>query len=184
MTINSASLFALGTTNGAAQPHGNEGSKTGTVSSTAHGDGTFATTLEIVNGQKTIDKVVTYADGTQKVSERVVTVNDDGSKTITKTNKNGKTTTIQESQVKNDDGTITVAKEVTNAKGEVTEISGTISRSHGEVDKTFTCTHSGGLSETISRQTIHDGNVTTHIKSGTGYYGNPIYNESTWTTFV
>lgn len=182
MTINSASLFAL--TGGTAQPQGHDSAKTGTVSSMLHGDGTFAMTLDIVNGQKTIDKIVTYADGTQKVSERVITVNEDGSKTITKTGKNGKTTTIHESQVKNDDGTITISKEVTNAKGEVTEITGTVSKSHGETDKTFTCVNADGQTETINRQTIHDGNVTTHIKSGTGYAGNPIYNESTWTTFV
>lgn len=181
MTMSSASLFALNHNYAATDT---SGSKSGTVSSTKHGDGTFETTFNEVNGLKTIDKTVTYADGTQKTIERTVTVNADGSKTITKTGKDGKTTTVNEMKTKNDDGTFSIAKEVTHANGKVTEVSGTISKVNGETDKTLTCTNSKGQTETVSHTTLHDGNVTTHITSGTNYYGEAIYNESTWTTLA
>lgn len=181
MTISSASLFALA--HGVTPSGDLSGTKTGTVSDTLHGDGTFAATYEIVNGQKTVDKTVTYADGTQKSKERVITLNEDGSKTILKM-RNGKTTTIHESTVKNEDGTVSIAKDVTTAKGESKQISGTISKANGEKDMVLSCTNSEGQTETITHTTVRDGNVTTHTKSGTDWYGNPIYDESTWTTFV
>lgn len=186
MTISTASLFALNggsNTIGSTAEH-KSGSRTGTVNDMVHGDGTFASTFEIVNGQKTVDKTVTFADGTQRTKERVITLNDDGSKTISKTGANGKTTTIQESAVKNDDGTTTISKEITNANGKVSELTGTVSKTDGETDKSFTRTNAKGQTETYTTQVVHDGNTTTHTKTGTGYNGNPIYNESTWTTFV
>lgn len=185
MTLHTASLFALTSNAGSAQPtHGLSGTKTGTVNSSKHGDGTFARTFEEVNGQKTIDKTVTYADGTQKSKELVVTTNDDGSKTITRTNKNGKVTTIHEMMVDNGDGTFSLTKDITNAKGETTNISGTITHSHGEIDRSLTCTNSDGQVETLDRQTVKNGDVVTHTTTGTDYYGNAVDHESTWTTFV
>lgn len=187
MTINSASLYAMSgaTANGiSGSGHHKSGTKTGTVSDMLHGDGTFAKTFASVNGQMTVDKTVTYADGTQKTKERSITLNDDGSKTITKTGNNGKVSTIQESSVLNSDGTMTVSKETTNASGKVKTSTGTVTKTDGETDKSFTVTNAAGQTETLSRQTVRDGNVTTHTKSGTGYNGNPIYDESTWTTFA
>lgn len=181
MTINSASLFALGQNFATTDT---SGSKSGTVSSTKHGDGTFETTFNEVNGLKTVDKTVTYADGTTKTMERTITVNPDGSKTITKTGKDGKVTTVTEMKTKNDDGTFSIAKEITHANGKTTEVSGTVSKVNGETDKTMTCTNAKGETETLSHVTTRDGDVTTHITSGTGYGGEVIYSESTWTTLA
>ncbi len=184
MTLHTSN-FSMLTASGAAQPpHDLSGSKIGTVHSSKHGDGTFQRTFEEVNGQKTIDKTVTFADGTTKTKELVVTINDDGSKTITKTNANGKVSTIHETKVDNGDGTFSLTKDITNAKGNTTEIAGTITRSHGEVDKSLTCTNAKGEVETLNRQTVKDGQVVTHTATGTGYAGQAIDNESTWTTFV
>ena len=137
-----------------------------------------------MNGQKTVDKTITYADGTQKSTEMVVTLNADGSKTITKTNAHGKVTTIHQTQIANGDGTFSLSKDVTNAKGETTNITGTITRSHGEIDRSLTCVNSDGQTETLNRQTLKDGQVVTRTTTGTDWYGNAIDNESTWTTFV
>jgi hypothetical protein len=191
MSINPASIFGhnhllVPPGGGSATGTGSGGSsldKAGTVDDMIHGDGTFAKTLEMVNGQKIVGKTVDYADGTHKSVERTITVNEDGSKTIVKT-KNGKTTTIQESFARNDDGTISLTKEITNAKGKTNEITGTISKSGGETEKTLTRTNAKGESETVTCTTVRDGNVTTHVRSGTGYSGNHIYDESTWTTFA
>ena len=184
MTLHTASLYPILSTGGVQPDGGLSGTKTGTVHSSKHGDGTFAQTFEEVNGQKTIDKTVTFADGTQRTKELVVTINDDGSKTITKTGKNGKVTTTHEMKVDNGDGTFSLTRDITNAKGETTEITGTITRSHGEVDKSLTCTNPGGLVETLNRQTVKNGAVVTHTTTGTNYLGETIDNESTWTTFV
>jgi hypothetical protein len=137
-----------------------------------------------VNGQKTVDKNVTFANGSTRSSERTVTINQDGSKTITKTNANGKTSTIQESEIHNSDGTISLTKQVTKADGSVTQVSGTITKANGETDKSLTLTNAQGQTETVDSQTTHTGNITMHSRTGAGYNGNPIDNSSTWTTYA
>lgn len=181
MALTAASLFSLNP--GLKTNESSSVNKAGTVSDMVHGDGTFAKTLETINGQKTVDKTVSYADGTQKSVERVITLNDDGSKTILKT-RNGKTTTIQETSVKNDDGTISLTKDITTADGRIKELTGTITKTDGETDKTFTATSATGQTETMTHTITRDGNVATHVRSGTGYDGKQVYDESTWTTFA
>ncbi|HWA91314.1 MAG TPA: hypothetical protein VG889_14855 [Rhizomicrobium sp.] len=195
MSLTSASVFGHnhiivppnGPTTGSVGVTGGSGgsavNKAGTIADMEHGDGTFAKTLETVNGRKVVDKTVDYADGTHKSVQRTITVNPDGSKTIVKV-KDGKTTTIQESMARNEDGTFSLTKEITNAKGKTSEVTGTISRADGETDKTLTRTNAKGESETITSTTVRDGNVATHTRSGTGYRGNHIYDQSTWTTFA
>lgn len=156
----------------------------GSVSSSKDGDGTFSVTMSKVGGQKTVDKSISFANGTTRSTERTVTINQDGSKTITKTHANGKTSTTQESEVKNDDGTISLTKQVTKADGSVTQVSGTITKSNGETDRSMTLTNAQGQTETVSSQTTHTGNITMHSRTGTGYNGNAIDNSSTWTTYA
>ncbi len=156
----------------------------GVVSSSKHGDGTFERTKAEVNGEKVIDKTVTFADGTSRSVERSVTVNADGSKTIVKTGKDGKTTTINESRTKNADGTISLSKEITKADGSVTEVSGMVSKSGGETEKMLTLTNAQGETETLDRCTSHNGNVTTRSTTGTGYNGQTIDYSSTWATYA
>ena len=176
-----------GPSTGAGSVTGGSGSggvtKAGTISDMEHGAGTFAKTLEEVNGQKVVDKTVDYADGTHKSVERAITVNADGSKTIVKT-KDGKTSTIQESRVANDDGTFSLSKQITGANGKTSTVSGTISKSDGETDKSITRTNGRGESETMNTTTTRDGNVATHTRTGTGYRGSHVYDQSTWTTFA
>lgn len=156
----------------------------GSVSSSKDGDGTFSVTMSKVGGQKTVEKNVSFANGTTKSTERTVTVNQDGSKTITRTNANGKTSTIQESEVKNDDGTISLSKQVTKANGSVTQVSGTITKTDGETDKSMTLTNAQGQTETVDSQTTRTGNIAMHSRNGTGYNGNTIDSSSTWTTYA
>jgi hypothetical protein len=157
-------------------------SKHGTVSN-GRGDGTFSKTFEEVNGQKVVDKTVTYANGKSKTTERVVTVNADGSKTITHVGANGKTTTIQESVTTNADGTSTINKEKTNAKGVVTDITETRSEVNGEKDVQIVRSR-GNLIETLDRSIVKDGNVRTVTTTGTGYDGSSISHQAIWTTLA
>jgi hypothetical protein len=197
MKINPAPVFIMNHDRGPAStrtnapgnapvnaPSNTGSTKQGTVSSSQNGDGTFSTTMSKVNGQKTIDKTVNYADGTSKTSERTVTVNADGSKTVTKTGANGKTSTIQESMVKNADGTFSLSEEITKANGKVTDVSGTVTKSDGETDKALAYTNAQGEAKTIDTQSTHTGNIVMRSVTGTGYGGNTIDNTSTWQTFA
>jgi hypothetical protein len=154
------------------------------VSSSKNGDGTFESTMSEVNGQKTTDRTVTFANGTTKSSERTVTINSDGSKTISKTGANGKTKTIDETQTRNADGSFSVSKEITNANGKTTDVSGTITRTDGGKDEQLTYTNAKGATKTVDDQTSHTGNITGHVRTGTGYSGNTISSSSTWTTYA
>jgi len=179
MNLNSISLSSLQGVSSDASA-----TRTGTVDSSKHGHGTFAMTFEEVNGLKTIDKTVTYADGTQRTKEMQIVVNDDGSKTITKTNAHGKVSTVQETKTLNDDGSYSITKAITNAKGKETDVSGTVSRSHGETDRAFTLTNADGQTETINRQRIKSGDVVTNSTTGTNWDGEDFSSQSTWTTFA
>ena len=190
-TISSHANFAIMRINpqppatGAAKaPSVTGGTKSGTVSSSKDGDGTFQVTMSQANGQKTVDKTVSFADGTTKSSERTVTVNSDGSKTIVKTGANGKTTTIQQSQSRNADGSISLSEEITKANGKTTDVTGTITKSGGETDKSLVFTNAKGVTQTVDDQTTHTGNITSHVRTGTGYKGNTLDSSSTWTTFA
>lgn len=158
--------------------------KTGTVDSSKHGHGTFAMTFEEVNGLKTIDKTVTYADGTQRSKEMQIVVNEDGSRTITRTNARGKVSTVHESKSLHPDGSVSVSKDITNAKGETTTISGMLTKSNHETDSTFKIMHADGQTETLSRQRIKDGHTVTTTSTGTNWNGEDFTNQSTWTTFA
>ena|ERR1700733_14891661 len=186
-TINPAALMVL---RQGLQPSGNPATgaagsaSSGSVSSSKDGDGTFETTMSKINGQKTIDKTVNFADGTTRSTERVVTVNQDGSRTISKTNANGKTSTIQESESRNTDGTISLTKQVTKANGSVTQVAGTITKTNGETDRSLTLTNAQGQTETVDMQTKNTGNITMHSRTGTAYNGNAIDTSSTWMTYA
>lgn len=183
MTLSTASIFAMSSGNVAA---GNDTTrtKTGTFDNALHGEGTFARTMQDVNGEKTVDRTITYANGKTKSVEKTIVVNEDGSKTITKTGKNGKTSTIQETDTANTDGTFTVSKQKTNADGSVVQISGTKSSMNGETDMHIVRTNADGQTETLDRQSIKDGHTKTHTTTGTSYDGNPVYRESSWTTLA
>ena len=179
MTIHPVTLSSL------SQPSSDANAvKTGTVDSSKHGHGTFASTFEEVNGLKTIDKTVTYADGTQRSKEVQIAVNEDGSKTITKTNAHGKVTVINESKNLNPDGSISISKDVTNARGVTTTMTGTVTKSEGETDSTFRIVNADGQTETVTRSRIKDGNVVTRSATGTNWNGEDFTNQSTWTTFA
>jgi hypothetical protein len=45
-------------------------------------------------------------------------------------------------------------------------------------------TNADGQTETLNTQTVKNGDSVTHTRTGTGYDGQDIYNESTWTTFA
>src|ERR1700733_2927968 len=166
MSLTAASLFTLNA--GLKTNESSSVNKGGTISDLSHGEGTFAKTPEGVNGQKTVDKTINFADGTHKSVERVITLNDDGSKTILKT-RNGKTTTIQETSVKNDDVTLSMTTDITTADGRTKELTGTISKTDGETDKSCTSTSATGETQTMTHTITRDGNVATHVRSGTGY---------------
>jgi len=183
MTLHTASIFAMTASNPAATGDTSK-TKTGTFDSTLHGEGTFAKTMEDVNGEKVVDKTITFANGKTKTVEKSIVVNEDGSKTITRTGNNGKTTTIQESSSPSTDGTFTISKEKTNADGSVVEISGTKSSVNGETDMHVVRTNAAGQTETLDRQTIKDGHTRTHTTTGNGYDGNPVYRHSSWTTMA
>jgi hypothetical protein len=162
---------------------GNGKTTSGTVSSQTNGDGTFSKAMEEVNGQKTVDKTVTYANGKTKSTERTVTVNQDGSKTITKVGNNGKTSTIQETSVTNSDGSTTTSKEKTGPNGTVTDTTATMTKSlDGTKDCEVTRTNAENQTETFDRQIAHSNGSKTVTTTGTGYSGNSINNEITWTT--
>lgn len=181
MTLSSASISAMNN-NFAVANNDNDKTKSGTFDSLLHGEGTFDKMVQDVNGQKTVDKTITYADGTTKTTERTITINDDGSKTITKTGKNGKTTTVQEAAITNTDGSTTVTKQKTLADGSVIQTTISKDSMNGETDAHIVRTNADGQTETLDRTSIKDGHTRTRTTTGTGYDGNPIYNESTWTT--
>jgi hypothetical protein len=181
MTLSTASLYALN--NQAFAANANEKTKSGTFTD-MHGEGTFEKTMSDVNGQKTVDKTITYSDGTTKTKERIITLNDDGSKTITKVGKNGKTSTITESFTKNEDGSVTINKEKTCADGSVVDTVETVNKANGEKDMHIVRTNAEGQTETLDRQIVHNGATTTHTTTGTGYDGQAIYNESQWTVLT
>ncbi len=160
------------------------GTKSGTVSNSKNGDGTFQITSSNTDGQKIVDKTVTYADGTTKSSERTVAVNADGSKTVVKTGADGKTTTTQETMSRNADGTMSLSKEITKANGKTTDVTGTITKSDGETDKSLVYTNAKGVTQTIDETTKKNGNITSHVRTGTGYKGNTINSSSTWQTIA
>jgi hypothetical protein len=182
-TISSHANFALFRPQPNA-PTATGGTKSGTVSNSKNGDGTFQITSSDTDGQKIVDKSVTYANGTTKSSERTVTVNADGSKTIVKTGAGGKTTTIQESQSRNADGTMSLSKEITKANGKTTDVTGTVTKSDGETDKSLVYTNAKGVTQTVDEQTTQNGNITSHMRTGTGYKGNTIDSSSTWQTIA
>lgn len=181
MTISPTSLFAM---TSSVAPGDSADTKTGNVTDSKDGNGTFVTMLSNIDGHKTIDKTVTYADGTTKSTERVVTINSDGSKTISRTDKNGQTSTIQETKTKNDDGTISISKEITNSDGSLTEVAETVTKTDGEVDRSITLTNAAGQTETLDRQMVQDGSTTTYTTTGTGYDGHQIDRTSTWTVLT
>ena len=182
MTLNTASIHAM--TANTAAANDTSKTKTGTFDSALHGEGTFAKTMQEVNGEKTIDRTITFANGKTKSIEKTIVVNADGSKTITRTGNNGKTTTIQESSTPGADGTMTISKQKTNADGSVVQITGTKSSVNGETDMHVVRTNASGQTETLDRETIKDGHTRTHTTTGTGYDGNPVYRESSWTTMA
>ena len=183
MTLSTVSIFPMNS--GSAVPgNDNTKTKTGTFDDMIHGQGTFTKTVQDVNGEKVVDRTVTYANGKTKSVEKTIVVNDDGSKTVTRTGKNGKTSTVQEIETANTDGSFTISKEKTKADGSVIEVSGTKTSMNGETDKQIVRTNADGQTETLDRQTIKDGHTKTHTLTGTGYDGHPIYDESTWTTMA
>jgi hypothetical protein len=200
MTMTSSSIFALNNhhivpppTNYAGPVTASNGSQdnnsktvNGTVDSMLNGFGTFSKTMEEVNGQKTIDKTVQFANGTSKSIEKTITINDDGSKTITKTGKNGKTSTIQESVVSNSDGSHTVTKEKTKANGATVESVSTTTGSAkaGTIEHLITRTNAQGQTETLDRAVSKTDGSRSVVTTGTAYNGNPIYNETTWNTLA
>jgi len=164
---------------------GSEKTVSGTVSSSKNGEGTFSKMLEEVNGQKMVDKTVTYANGKTMESQKTITNNSDGSKTITRTGANGKTSTIQESKIKNDDGSFTITREKTNAHGGVTTMTDTETKSAtGQINQSITSTNAKGQTETLDRVTTNINGARTVTTTGTGYDGSTINNETTWTTLA
>jgi len=200
MTMTASSVFALNnhhllalspdhkgptTGTGGTSGTGNSKSVNGTVDDMLNGFGTFSKTMEEVNGVKTIDRTVMFANGKTKTSEKTVTINDDGSKTITKTGKNGKTSTIQEAVVSNADGSRTVSKEKTKADGSVVESTDTVTKSAtGGISHLITHTNAQGQTETLDREIAKTDGGRSVTTTGTAYNGNPIYNETTWTTLA
>jgi len=158
--------------------------ETGTVQSSTDGDGSFTRTTSMVDGHKVVDTSVSYTDGKTRSHERSVTLNPDGSKTVTVTNQNGKTKTITESATKNSDGSVSIAKQVTKANGDVTTISGTVMKLDGETQKHLTETNADGKTETLDVTSSHTGNIAVHHRTGTGYDGQSIDKSSTWTTYA
>jgi hypothetical protein len=183
MTLNTAGIHAL-SSGGAVPGNDNSKTKTGTFDNAIHGEGTFSKTMQEVNGEKTVDKTITFANGKTRSVEKTIVTNDDGSKTVTRTGKNGKTSTTTETATANADGTFTISKEKTLADGSVVEISGTKSSMNGETDMHVVRTNADGQTETLDRQMIKDGHTKTYTTTGTGYDGNPIYKESSWTTMA
>ncbi len=166
----------------ALDPNAGEQTTEGTVSSSKNGDGTYSKTVEEVNGQKVVDMEVTYANGKTKDVEKTITMNADGSKTVTKTNANGKTSTIDVSKSRDANGNVTISRESTNANGKTTDSTISVSKSAtGEVERDVTRTNAKGETETLDRMTSNSGGVRTVTTTGTGYDGSTIDNETTWT---
>jgi hypothetical protein len=171
MTLSTASISAMNNTFAAAN-NDSQKTKSGTFDSMLHGEGSFAKTMQDVNGLKTVDRTITYADGTTKTTERAITINADGSKT----------STVEEAMVSNADGSSSVTKVKTKADGSVIQSTATKGSMNGETDTHIVRTNADGQTETLDRTSIKDGHTKSHTTTGTGYDGNPIYNESTWTT--
>ncbi|HTT97049.1 MAG TPA: hypothetical protein VMF58_03295 [Rhizomicrobium sp.] len=201
MTMTASSIFALNnhhiispnsgyqgpTTTGGTGNTGDGKSKTvnGTVDDTLNGFGTFSKAMEEVNGQKTIDKTVMFANGKTKSTERVITVNADGSKTISRTGKNGNTSTIQESSTSNADGSRTVTRDITKANGATCEATSTVTKNvTGATEHAITRTNAQGQTETLDREITTSAGSRTVTTTGTGYNGNPVYNETTWNSLA
>jgi hypothetical protein len=154
----------------------------GTIDDLINGAGSFSKTMEEVNGQKTVDKTITFANGKTKSTERTITFNDDGSRTITKVGANGKTSTVQEAFTTNADGSRTVTKDKTKADGSVVESSCTTTKSAtGGTERMITRTNADGQTETLDREITKTANGRSVVTTGTGYNGNPIYDETTRT---
>jgi hypothetical protein len=161
---------------------GDQKTVAGKVESSKNGDGTFFKAMEEVNGQKTVDKTVTFANGKSKSTERAITINDDGSKTISKTGANGKTSTIQESSTQDASGSTTFTREKTAANGNTTEVSGVKTQNaDGSTDGQITKTNASGQTETLDRETTRSSGYHSTTTTGTGYGGNQIANETSWT---
>jgi hypothetical protein len=159
--------------------------KAGSIDSSKNGTGTFSKMMEEVNGQKTVDKTVTFASGKTKSIEKTITINDDGSKTISKTGNHGKTSTIQESSTQNASGATVTTKEKTAANGDTTEVSGTkTTNADGSIDYQITRTNASGQTATLDRETTKSNGYRSTTTTGTGYAGNQISNETTWTSLV
>src|ERR1700749_3986315 len=138
---------------------GSEKTVSGTVSSSKNGEGTFSKMLEEVNGQKMVDKTVTYANGKTMESQTTITNNSEGSKTIT--------------------------REKTNAHGGVTKMTDTETKSAtGQINQSITSTNAKGQTETLDRVTTNINGARTVTTTGTGYDGSTINNETTWTTLA
>jgi hypothetical protein len=177
-TTGSSKSPALGSVSGTA---GDQKTINGAVTSSQNGAGTFSKMMEEVNGQKVVDKTVTFANGKTRSTEKAITINDDGSKTIAKTGNNGKTSTIQETFVPSATGGTSFTKEKTGANGNVTEISGTKTQNaDGSMDAQITRTNAAGQTETLDRATTKSDGYRSTTTTGTGYTGNPIHHETSW----
>ncbi len=155
-----------------------------------NGEGTFQT-MEEVNGQK-LSSTRPSRSPTEKTKsiEKTITVNDDGSKTITKTGGDGRRlSTIQETKqrIPTVRGTTDTRDKTERKWKHDLEVSRTDDRTRARpvgIDHLITRTNASGQTETLDRAVTKADGSRTAVTTGTGYSGNPIYNEKTWTSLT
>jgi hypothetical protein len=189
------------------------GTKSGTISDTQNGAGTFSTVISHQNGVATYDETITYADGKTVEEQSTITQNSDGSlqdvtqkyvngvasgektvdtsidgDTLSKTSEKLKAdgsvkSTTTTTLTANADGTETLSGTRTNAKGNVSDITGTVSKSAAGTDRSETITNAAGKTEAINDlRTLSNG---TMVNTRTGVtFGGVAFSDTTTKTLL
>jgi hypothetical protein len=150
------------------------GTRSGNITDTTDGQGTFATLVSHAAGEMTIDHTVTYANGKTVNRDVTITKNADGtySETTQTQRSNGKTSTRQETITINADGSETIAGTFTGPNGKTDNLAGTV---NGDTES-CTLTDPAGKTESWTRQrTVSDGTATTTC-TGTNFAGTSFSN--------
>jgi hypothetical protein len=187
------------------------GTKTGTVTDTTQGSGTYANTVSHQNGVATFDDVTTYANGNTAETKNSITQNADGSfdETIQKyvDGKEMKTESLttsadgssvaqsfqlynakgkvagsgSETITGNSDGSESITGTQTWASGSTDQIAGSWSQTGTGRDQDITVTNAAGQTETRDWQNSKNGTTSTDSLTYTDFAGTSQTNTTTST---
>jgi len=158
--------------------------RTGTIADTNKGSGTFTNTAsKNDDGSKSFESILSF-DGKSTTANRTVTVNSDGSKSVTgtRTLANGKSVSFSETITKNSDGSLSITGTKTNAKGKEISFTGHKTKTADGYSLDLGYLNSDGKTAEINRDVSISGKDRTVDVSGTGLNGKSLSDHIVYTT--